>query len=133
MKKKLVALLFAGLLAICLVGCSKPANLEEYFEKPAVKESMDQEVAAQKLANSDTFSDIGYSISGNTFTFTYTSAMQIDNVPLVSSQLDAALTQSSVEPFINDLEDSTGFDDITIQYIYYNNDGSVLLDKSFTN
>ena len=135
MKKKLLTLLTLGILAIGVCGCAaKPSTVEEYYTRPAYQAALDEQIADFEESYSSTYSDIGYELSGTTFTYTYTFAQQLEDVDSAKSQLDASLTDSSVADALSSLAEETGVTDtITIEYVYYNADGSEIFRKSFSN
>lgn len=133
MKKKLLLLFTMVILAFSLTSCSKPATVEEFYTRPAYAAALDEQMESFKTAYASVYSDIGYSISGNTFTYTYTLATQIDDVAAAKSTLESSLSASDISSAIDDMEDETGLTGITVEYVYYNHDGSEIFRKSFTN
>lgn len=133
MKKKLLLLLTAALLALGLVACGKASTLEDFYSKPLYTEAMDSQIASYEETYASTYSDIDWSVSDNTLTYSYTYAVQVEDVNALKSNLDANLTNEAVAPSITDLEEETGITGVSIQYIYYNNDGTEIYNKTFSN
>lgn len=133
MKKKLLLLFTMVILAFSLTSCSKPSTIEEFYTRPAYQAALDEQMESFRTAYSSMYSDIDYELSGNTFTYTYTLATQIDDVEGAKQTLESSLSASDVSSAIDDMEEETGITGITVEYVYYNNDGSEIFRKSFTN
>ena len=80
MKKRLLALVAAMVMVIGLVACSAPATVEEYYTQPAVKSALDSQIESMKGSYAGVYSDLGYEVSGNTFTYWFQFADQIEEV-----------------------------------------------------
>lgn len=130
MKKKLLVLATTLLLAVNVVACSKPSTLEGYYSKPVIKEAFDEELESLKETYSSTYSDIAYSITENTITYTYTLAEQIDDDAVES--LETSLNAESLDSQIADIEEATGITGISVEYIYLNADGNEIFRKTYT-
>lgn len=133
MKKRLLALVAAMVMVIGLVACSAPATVEEYYTQPAIKSALDAQIENMKGSYTGVYSDLGYEVSGNTFTYWFQFADQIEEVEAAADQLEASLTDEMLADIVSDVEGECGVTGITCEYIYYNADGSVLYKDSYTN
>ena len=132
MKKKLLALVAAMIMVIGLVACGAPATVEEYYTQPLIKESLDSQINAMKGDYAGIYSDLGYTVEGNTFTYWFKFAEQVEDVDAAASQLDAALTDDVFAGIVKDIETECGVTGLTGGYIYYNADGSVIFEDSYS-
>lgn len=132
MKKKIALVLATLMIVLSLVACGKPATVEEYYTQPMVKQELDSQIENMKGQYSNVYSDLGYEVSGNTFTYWFRFAEQIEDVDTASSQLEASITDEMLSGIVSDVESECGVTGITCEYIYYNADGSVLFRDSYT-
>ena len=119
MKRRLLIIAAIAMLALGLTACGKPATVEEFYSRELYKAAMEEQITQLEETYADTYSDIGYSLSGNTFTYTYTYKMQIDDTAGLKKNLESALTQDAVDDSITALEEETGITGVSVQYIYY--------------
>ncbi len=132
MKKRILALVAAMVMVIGLVACGAPATVEEYYTQPAVKSALDSQIESMKGSYAGVYSDLGYEVSGNTFTYWFQFADQIEEVDAAADQLEASLTDEMMSGIVSDVESECGVTGITCEYIYYNADGSVLFQDSYS-
>lgn len=131
--KKLLVLLTTLVMTLSLVACgSKITTLEEYYTRPAYKAALDQEIDAVKTQYADAYSDIRYEVKGNTFSYIYTYAVQIEDVETAKATLEASFTDETMAPLAASLEEEAGVKGITVEYTFLNNDGSNLYTASYT-
>ena len=129
MKKRLVILFAAMAMVLSLVACGKPATVEEYYTQPIVKQALDAEIDSLKNDSTSVYSDLGYSVEGNTFTYWFQFATQIETA---ATQLEAAMTDEMMSGIVADVETECGVTGITCEYIYYNADGTVIYQDSYS-
>ncbi len=132
MKRRLLIIAAIAMLALGLTACGKPATVEEFYSRELYKAAMEEQITQLEETYADTYSDIGYSLSGNTFTYTYTYKMQIDDAAGLKKNLESALTQDAVDDSITALEEETGITGVSVQYIYYNADGTEIYNQTFS-
>ncbi len=132
MKKRLVILFAAMAMVLSLVACGKPATVEEYYTQPIVKQALDAEIDSLKSDSTSVYSDLGYSVEGNTFTYWFQFATQIEDVETAAAQLESAMTDEMMSGIVADVETECGVTGITCEYIYYNADGSVIYQDSYS-
>ncbi|MBE5886221.1 MAG: DUF4854 domain-containing protein [Lachnospiraceae bacterium] len=132
MKKRLVILFAAMAMVLSLVACGKPATVEEYYTQPIVKQALDAEIDSLKNDSTSVYSDLGYSVEGNTFTYWFQFATQIEDVETAATQLEAAMTDEMMSGIVADVETECGVTGITCEYIYYNADGTVIYQDSYS-
>ena len=132
MKKRLVILFAAMAMVLSLVACGKPATVEEYYTQPAVKSALDSQIESMKGSYAGVYSDLGYEVSGNTFTYWFQFATQIEDVETAATQLEAAMTDEMMSGIVADVETECGVTGITCEYIYYNADGTVIYQDSYS-
>ncbi len=132
MKKRLLALVAVMVMALCLVACGKASTVEEYYTQPAIKSALDSQIDSMKGSYAGVYSDLGYEVSGNTFTYWFQFADQIKEVDAAADQLEASLTDDMLAGIVSDVESECGVKGITCEYIYYNADGSVIFQDSYT-
>lgn len=132
MKRRLLIIAAIAMLALGLTACGKPATVEEFYSRELYKAAMEEQITQLEETYADTYSDIGYSLSGNTFTYTYTYKMQIDDTAGLKKNLESALTQDAVDDSITALEEETGITGVSVQYIYYNADGTEIYNQTFS-
>jgi len=133
MKKRLLVLVVAMIMVLGLFACGKPATVEEFYTQPVVKEALDAQIDNMKGNFAGVYSDLGYEVSGNTFTYWFQFADQIEEVEAAADQLESSLTDEMLADIVSDVEGECGVTGITCEYIYYNADGSVLYKDSYTN
>ncbi len=132
MKKRLLALVAAMVMVLSLVACGAPATVEEYYTQPAVKSALDAQIDEMKTGYTSVYSDLGYKVSGNTFTYWFQFADQIEDADAAAEQLEANLTDDMLSSIVSDVESECGVTGITCEYIYYNADGSIIFQDSYT-
>lgn len=132
MKKRLVILFAAMAMVLSLVACGKPATVEEYYTQPIVKQALDAEIDSLKNDSTSVYSDLGYTVEGNTFTYWFQFATQIEDVETAATQFEAAMTDEMMSGIVADVETECGVTGITCEYIYYNADGTVIYQDSYS-
>lgn len=132
MKKRLIVLVAAMAMLLSLVACGAPATVEEYYTQPVVKESLDSQIEEMKGQYTSVYSDLGYTVEGNTFTYWFKFAEQIEDAETAASQLESSITEEMLSGIVADVESECGVTGITCEYIYYNADGTVIFEDSYT-
>ena len=108
------------------------STVEDYYTQPFVKEALDAQIESMKDSYSSTYKDLGYDVSGNTFTYWFQYADQLSNPDAVAEQLEASLTEDMLADVVADVEAECGVTGITCCYIYYNADGSIIYQDSYS-
>ena len=133
MKKRLLVLLTTVVMMLVLVACgSKITTLEDYYMRPAYKAALEQEMENVKTQYADAYSDIAFEVKGNTFSYIYTYAVQIEDVDTAKATLAASFTDETMAPLAESLEQEAGVKGITVEYTFLNNDGSNIYTASYT-
>ncbi len=133
MKKRILVLVTAMIMVLGMVACGKAATVEEYYSQPAIKSALDEQIDAMKDDYTGIYSDLGYTVEGNTFTYWFQFETQIEDVEGAAAQLEASLTDDMLLDIVTGVENECGVSGITCAYVYYNADGSVLYQDSYTN
>ena len=107
-------------------------TVEDYYTQPFIKEALDAQIESMKESYSSTYKDLGYEVSGNTFTYWFQYADQLSNTDAVAEQLEASLTEDMLADVVADVEAECGVTGITCCYIYYNADGSIIYQDSYS-
>lgn len=107
-------------------------TVEDYYTQPFIKEALDAQIESMKESYSSTYKDLGYEVSGNTFTYWFQYADQLSNTDAVAEQLEASLTEDMLAGVVADVEAECGVTGITCCYIYYNADGSIIYQDSYS-
>lgn len=103
-----------------------------YLSDPALLEKMDAEVEAAKEMYANVYSDMEYGFEGNRIIYIYYMSAQVEDENIevfretVSGNLDAV-----AETVLEGLVEETGVSDVAVSYIYYNADGTELLNWSY--
>lgn len=126
MKKKLMSLIMVMVMAAFLLcGCGAPSTVEEYYSQPAVAAEIDAAMAEALAQQSEYLSACDWHVTGNTIVYEYTYNEGIEG--------DGSFIQSSLEAqkdeMIGGIKDECGVaDPITVEYVYYAADGTVIAD-----
>lgn len=129
MKKRILSLVTAVIMAaFVLCGCGAPSTVEEYYSQPAIAAQIDQAMEQALAQQSDYLSACDWSVSGNTlvYTYTYNEGIEVD-----TAVLNDTLNNSRDQLTAGIKEECGVEDEITIEYIYYAADGTVLADVAF--
>lgn len=132
MKRKLLALGATLIMVLGITACSAPDSVEEYYTQPEVQESVHAQIETMKSDYSGLYSDIGYTVEDNTFTYWFKFAEQIEDVDSAAEQLKNSSSQEMLADIVSNVEKECGISGITGAYVYYNADGSVIFEDSYT-
>lgn len=110
---------------------AQTGTLEEYYSQPQIKADLDEQMTSLKETYSDVYSDLGYELDGNTFTYYYKYASQISDANSAAEQLEASFTDEYMQGIIDSVAEECGIEDITLKYIFYNADGSVIFEDTY--
>ncbi len=113
-------------------GSNGGRTVEDYYTQPMIKEPLDMMIEEMKDTYSSTYKDLGYEVSGNTFTYWFQYADQYDNPEALAAQLEASITEDMLKDVVADVEKECGVTGITCFYIYYNADGSIIYQNSYS-
>ncbi len=113
-------------------GSNGGRTVEDYYSQPFIKEALDAQIESMKESYSSTYKDLGYEVSGNTFTYWFQYADQLSNTDAVAEQLEASLSEDMLAGVVADVEAECGVTGITCCYIYYNADGSIIYQDSYS-
>lgn len=111
-------------------------TLEDYYSTPEAQQGLEQGIQAILAQYTDTYSDIKMYAVGNTmmYEFTFIQNIEEDQVDSFNSYMLESLS-ATAESSCNALKTEAGVDadtEVTITYIYYNADGSVVGQYDFT-
>ncbi|MCM1084626.1 MAG: DUF4854 domain-containing protein [Clostridium sp.] len=110
-------------------------TLDDYMAEPGVKDAMDADMESAKTAYASTYSDVSYEIDGNTFVYIYVfkDPMPEDTISELQESLDKEL-QNAIDSqnLIGIMEQQTGVEGVSIQYIYRNPDGTDVFNKIYS-
>lgn len=101
-------------------------TLEDFYNQPMIKEAIDAEFENLRPQYEDTYSDMGWYVIGNTFTYWYEYKVAITDIEAAAAQIESNLSADVIRPIAESMEESTGIDGICIEYIYYNPDGTTV-------
>jgi len=101
-------------------------TLEDFYNQPMVKEAIDAEFENLRPQYEDSYSDMGWYVIGNTFTYWYEYKEPIIDIESAAAQIESNLSDDVIRPVAEEMEETTGIDGICIEYIYYNPDGTTV-------
>lgn len=102
-------------------------TLEDYFnDNTQITSAMDAQVEHYLETDSDTYSDLGWEVEGNTLTYWYQLKQQVPNPDEAWEVMESNIDDSQLADLVAGIEEETGVEGVTLQYIYYNADGSVI-------
>lgn len=131
MKKRIAALGASLLMAFALTACT-PSTVEEYYTQDEVKESVDAQIEVMKADYIGIFSDMGYTVEENTFTYWFKFAEQVEDVDTAAQELKDSISEETLQDIVRNVQKECGISEVTGSYLYYNADGSVILEHSYT-
>lgn len=114
---------------------SDEKTLSDYFAEPGVQEQMDADIAAAKETYASTYSDIRREVDGNTlvYIYVYKDPIPEDSLEEFQESIDASLSQTITDQnLIGIMEQQSGVSGISLQYIYYNPDGTEIFNKTYS-
>lgn len=127
MKKMISLVAMAAMTMALLVGCGKPASLEEAVEN--------DEKAKAEIESMTEESGVKVDISGNTITYSYDLGMELDEdtKAAVSEQLESSIASydSTFVGIAKTLEDETKLTGITVVVNYTDSNGNVVYSTSY--
>lgn len=107
-------------------------TVEDYYTQPSVKLALDAQIDAMKESYKDEYADLGYEIDGNTFTYWFQFKDQIADVDKAAELLESRITEDMMSGIVESVEEECGVTGITCCYIYYNADGTVIYQNSYS-
>lgn len=119
LSKALVALTLVC--AVLLTACGAAKTVEEYYNKPVVREALDAQLNQLQEQNSDIFSKVEMTVSGNdvSYNYYYVDGVEVDADMLEMSDAQIDQAKEAIKGDCNILPD-------TISYNYYNFDGTLI-------
>lgn len=119
LSKALVALTLVC--AVLLTACGAAKTVEEYYNKPVVREALDAQLNMLQEQNSDIFSKVEMTVSGNdvSYNYYYVDGVEVDADLLEMSDAQFDQAKEAIKGDCNILPD-------TISYNYYNFDGTLI-------
>lgn len=157
MKRKILMTLMTFTMSVALLaGCSKDdtkttekdnktseeitteaaeKTLSDYFAEPGVQEQMDADIATAKETYASTYSDIRREVDGNTlvYIYVYKDPISEDDFEEFQESIDSSLSQTIKDQnLIGIMEQQSGVDGISLQYIYCNPDGTEIFNKTYS-
>ena len=130
--KKIFALLISAMLGLGIVGCidKGPQNLEEYYDISENRAVLVKQLNNENIESGSIYLKIDFDVLDNLMIYKYTFA-----TPVQANSISKSIEMSLTEDFINDkitaLETDTGFEGISVQYIYYGPDNTELFNRTF--
>lgn len=131
MKRRIAALGASLLMAFAITACT-PSTVEEYYTQDEVKESVDAQIEVMKADYIGIFSDMGYTVEENTFTYWFKFAEQVEDVDTAAQELKNSISEETLQDIVRNVQKECGISEVTGSYLYYNADGSVILEHSYT-
>ena len=131
MKKRFVALGASLLMAFALTACT-PSTVEEYYTQPELAESVNAQIEVMKADYIGLYSDMGYTVEDNTFTYWFKFAQQVEDVDTVAQQLKDSISEETMEDIVRNVQKECGIDEVIGRYVFYNADDTVVLEQSYT-
>lgn len=122
----------ALIMALSLTACFAPNSVEDYYTQREIQESVDAQMETMKNDYIGIFSDLGYTVEDNTFTYWFKFAEQVEDTETAAAELEASAPEDMLVEIVSNVEKECGITGITGSYIYYNADGTVILEKSYT-
>lgn len=105
-------------------------TLEKFYNQPLQKLNLDSTIKAQKQANAETLSDMGYEVHGNVFTNWYQYKDEVD-VNFAVNYFNSYFNADLLNPLLDSIAQESGVEDVTVQYIYKDKDGNEIYNKCF--
>lgn len=109
----------------------KAETLEEFYGTEEYQEYLESQREYILSIYSSMYSDIQFVIEGNTFAYEYTYANEYD-VESTAATLEKTLTDDYFISTVEAMEEESGISGITLEFAYYNPDGTEIFRKSFT-
>ncbi len=106
-------------------------SLEEYFSTPEMQAQIESEEAYLLNLYGTVYSDVEYIAHGNTLSYVYTYLQSVD-VDATSENIASSFKSLDMSDTIESLEDQTGIEGITLEFVYLNPDGSDVYRQTFT-
>lgn len=126
MKKILTILSLSFIMTIVLVGCGAPSTLEEF-----INSNEDAKNTVESMTNDQ----MSVEVSGNTLTYlyTYNQTFTGETLDALKEELENAMEsqESTFENIADTLEKESGIDEVTVQVIYANEDGTEIYKEEF--
>lgn len=126
MKKILTILSLSFIMTIVLVGCGAPSTLEEF-----INSNEDAKNTVESMTNDQ----MSVEVSGNTLTYlyTYNQTFTGETLDALKEELENAMEsqKSTFENIADTLEKESGIDEVTVQVIYANEDGTEIYKEEF--
>ena len=107
-------------------------TVEDYYTQPSVQLGLDAQLEEMKESYKDVYSDLGYEVEGNTFTYWFRFKDQVADPDEAAEILEESITEDMLEDIVRDVESECGVEGITCIYIYYNADGSIIYQNSYS-
>ncbi len=107
-------------------------TVEDYYTQPFVQMGLEAQLEEMKEYYKDMYSDLGIEVEGNTLTYWFQLKEQIPNPDAAAKELEESITEEMLEDVVSDVESECGVEGITCVYIYYNADGSIIYQNSYS-
>lgn len=130
--KKIFALFIAVILGLGIVGCSDrgPQNLEEYYNISENKAALITQLNDENMESGSAYLKIDFDVQDNLMIYKYTFAAPVQAAS-ISKSIEMSLTENFINEKIAGLESATGFEGISVQYIYYGPDNTEVFNRTF--
>ncbi|MBE5879948.1 MAG: hypothetical protein E7288_08250 [Lachnospiraceae bacterium] len=129
MKKRILALVASVVLVMSLVACGT-VTLESYYGNALAKKLLDAQMEQQLEEAGDTYTDIAYEVVGNTLTYKFYLAEEMEGGDEMKAMLEESLTSALDQTAPQIKAESKVAEEITLGYIFYNPDGSEYINIS---
>ena len=127
-KRNIIWVIVALFVSMALTACGRPKTCEEMFNKPLVKQAMEQQ-KEQELRSNSNLSNIEISASGNELEFDFYYAEGIELQPSMFEADDSI--EKQINQLKDDFENDTGIRPETIVFKFYNSKLQMIKKLSF--
>lgn len=104
-----------------LMACGAPKTVEEYYNKPIVREALDAQLEQLAEQNSSIFSKVEMTVTGNDVVYNYYYVGDVEVNPDLITMSDATFDQAKKA-----IEGDCKILPNTITYNYYQEDGTLI-------
>lgn len=128
--KKFLSLAMAVIMsAFLLCACGEPVTVESYYSQPEIAAQIDEAMNDALAQQSAYLSDAGWHVTGNTIVYEYT---YNEGIEADASVIESSLKEQGDE-IVSSIKEECGVaEPITVEYVYYAADGSVVADVLLT-
>lgn len=106
-------------------------TLEEFFKENDLYSVYDEQIEQTKAQVSEMYSDVAWSVEGNTLTYEYTYAQEVEITDEIKQEITTTL-ENTVYGLLDGMAKECNIEDIAMRFVYNNVDGTKLYDETFT-